>query len=455
MLNVKLDFGCWQKIASTHSGKVSASARVGHTAHFLCEIDKPPWILLVGGANRASCCSNYLLLNLRTGTLFSAVPLGSYVDPLFARYEHASALCGNELVLFGGANQDSPFRDVWSVPIDASLLSSECITELTVSDFFAATPSRIQPGNADSVSERTQHTSSCLTEFHELLVFAGGALGCTPVDDTKVHMYKIKEKKWITVETEGCAPSPRMGHLMLCQPPDPRSESKRASDVSSFFVHGGMAGEEFFDDFYRLELHRSDATVGDQVKGTWHVVRATSPTDQSGDTGSLSQPPPRAAHGGGVIVSPLFRQQVHCRLMCRVFVFGGLNSNGPLNDFYYYDEVACQWVRLSGLASTIKTLPSPRMDFAFTTLRMKIRDPARKKACVTATFSEFEADWETSPADGDTNEDVSMIWRNFLFIHGGMNAGQNIFGDAYICCLDEQQAEEEKKLPEENSERTS
>ncbi|VDN42513.1 unnamed protein product [Dibothriocephalus latus] len=69
-------------------------------------------------------------------------------------------------------------------------------------------------------------------------------------------MYKIKEKKWITVETEGCAPSPRMGHLMLYQASDPRSEANRASDVSSFFVHGGMAGEKFFDDFYRLELHR-------------------------------------------------------------------------------------------------------------------------------------------------------------------------------------------------------
>ncbi|VDN34962.1 unnamed protein product [Dibothriocephalus latus] len=62
-------------------------------------------------------------------------------------------------------------------------------------------------------------------------------------------------------------------------------------------------------------------------------------TEQSGDAGSLSlPPPPRAAHGGGVIVSPLFRPQVHRRLMCRVFVFGGLNTSGPLNDFYYFDE---------------------------------------------------------------------------------------------------------------------
>nr|VZH89413.1 unnamed protein product [Spirometra erinaceieuropaei] len=453
MLNMKTDFGCWQKLSSTHSGKDSASSRVGHTAHYLSASEKHSWILLVGGANRASCCSNYLLLNLRTGSMLSAIPLSSNADPLFARYEHASALCDGELVLFGGANQNSPFSDVWSVPIDVCPLSSGNATDLTVAGFFAATPSRIQPANADSVSGRTQHTSSCLTEVNELIVFAGGALGSTPVDDAKVYMYMIKEKEWITVETEGCAPSPRLGHLMLYQPPDPRSEKKTNGmpGVSSFFVHGGMSGEEFFDDFYRLELHRPDAALGGQVRGTWHAVRTT-----GGDAGSpLQPPPPRAAHGGGVIVSPLFRPQVHCRLMCRVFVFGGLNSSGPLNDFYYFDEVACQWVRVSGMTSSTRALPSPRLDFAFTTLRMQVRDPTRKRACVTATFSEFEADWETSPADGDQNEAVPMVWRNFLFIHGGMNAGQNIFGDAYICCLDEQQTEEAEKLAEENGDRKS
>ncbi|VDN15250.1 unnamed protein product [Dibothriocephalus latus] len=120
--------------------------------------------------------------------MFSAVPIRSDVDPLFARYEHASALCGDELILFGGANQDKPFSDVWSLSIDVKLLSRGPVTDLTVTDLFPATPSRIQPANADAVSERTQHTSSCLTEHDELVVFAGGALGCTPVDDVKVSV---------------------------------------------------------------------------------------------------------------------------------------------------------------------------------------------------------------------------------------------------------------------------
>ncbi|VUZ47520.1 unnamed protein product, partial [Hymenolepis diminuta] len=52
--------------------------------------------------------------------------------------------------------------------------------------------------------------------------------------------------------------------------------------------------------------------------------------------------------------------------------FGGLNSSGPLNDLHYFDEGSKQWttVTVSG-----NVAPSPRLDFAFTTLRLKVANP--------------------------------------------------------------------------------
>ncbi|VUZ47519.1 unnamed protein product, partial [Hymenolepis diminuta] len=71
------------------------------------------------------------------------------------------------------------------------------------------------------ISPRTQHTSDCITNAGEILIFAGGNKGSEPVDDPLVHVFEVKTGKWRTVEThveENDVPQCRMGHLMLLRP---------------------------------------------------------------------------------------------------------------------------------------------------------------------------------------------------------------------------------------------
>ena len=79
-------------------------------------------------------------------------------------------------------------------------------------------------------------------------------------------------------------------------------------------------------------------------------------------------------------------------------------------------------------------VPEPRLDFAFTTLRLKVNNPK-----YTPHSDDFVQTFDVSTLDVDdiSNEDSSLIWRNYLFVHGGMNVSHDIFQDAYLCCLDD------------------
>lgn len=53
-------------------------------------------------------------------------------------------------------------------------------------------------------------------------------------------------------------PCNRMGHLMLLQPPIPSYDARESGVTTSMtlYVHGGMAGSSFFNDFFRLCIER-------------------------------------------------------------------------------------------------------------------------------------------------------------------------------------------------------
>lgn len=71
-----------------------------------------------------------------------------------------------------------------------------------------------------------------------------------------MHVFEVKTGKWRTVEIqveERDIPQCRMGHLMLLRPPK-NDQSFLNQEV--LYIHGGMSGNEFFDDFYRLQLKR-------------------------------------------------------------------------------------------------------------------------------------------------------------------------------------------------------
>lgn len=73
-----------------------------------------------------------------------------------------------------------------------------------------------------------------------------------------MHLYEVKTRRWQVVEVrdEGKAPCRRMGHLMLPLPPPLLSKDLYPVNATTFYVHGGMAGNNFFDDLFSLSIEK-------------------------------------------------------------------------------------------------------------------------------------------------------------------------------------------------------
>nr|CUU99117.1 hypothetical transcript [Hymenolepis microstoma] len=248
-------------------------------------------------------------------------------------------------------------------------------------------------------------------------------MGSEPVDDSSVYAYEVKSGKWQIIEMEigeNDFPQCRMGHLMLTRPPRDIQTSLNEEFV---YIHGGMSGNEFFDDFHRLRIKRIMAENGEaRLTGEWQNVRNAVPSKGS------FWPVARAGHGGAIVYSNTNN--------LRFFIFGGLNSSGPLNDLHYFDEGSKQWTTVTTSGNVV---PSPRLDFAFTTLRLKVVNPdfTPQSTELTSTFSISNLDDGDHEMNPSADQGDLFVWRNYLFIQGGMNAGQDIFSDAFLCCLDD------------------
>ncbi|KAL5108223.1 hypothetical protein TcWFU_009779 [Taenia crassiceps] len=386
-------------------GKGAALARVGHTAHHLHTDDGLDWLLLLGGADSSSCCKNSLLYSIRNGHVHLIETPDSLSEPGFERYEHASVLLDNELVIFGGATAVRPLNDVIHAKLEMKVSASSpgCLFDSSVSTTTTT-----------DVAPRTQHTAACLTYTDELVVFAGGDRGSAPVEDQKVHLYEVKTRRWrvIEVRNESEAPCFRMGHLMLPLPPPLPSQDLHPVTTTTLYVHGGMAGSNFFDDLFCLSIERVLRKDETHVIGEWQNIRAA--VTQEGPW-----PSPRAGHGGAFIRSSTSSSS------SRFFIFGGVNAGGTLNDLQYFDTESTQWTTVMPSQGEV---PRPRLDFAFTTVRLKV--PCRELILQSALDSK-----DLSTEKKQVEE--SLVWRNFLFIHGGMDAGREIFHDAYFCCLND------------------
>eukprot|EP00108_Taenia_solium_P008313 TsM_000210800 transcript=TsM_000210800 gene=TsM_000210800 len=391
-----------RKCEMRNVGKGTALARVGHTAHYLRTDDDSDWLLLLGGADSSSCCKDSLLYSIRNGQVYPIENSDSVPESGFERYEHASVLLDNELVVFGGATAERPLNDVIHAKLEMKISAS------SVGCLFASPLSAA----ATDLAPRTQHTATCLTSTGELVVFAGGDRGSVPVDDQKVHLYEVKTRRWRVVEVrdEGKAPCRRMGHLMLPLPPPLLSQDFHPVTTTTLYVHGGMAGNNFFDDLFCLSIEKISREDETRLVGEWQNIRIA--VTQEGHW-----PSPRAGHGGAFIRSS--------SSSFRFFIFGGVNADGPLNDLQYFDKESMQWTIVMPSQGEV---PQPRLDFAFTTLRLKI--PYRKLTPQSGLDSK-------DPSTEKKQVEESFVWRNYLFIHGGMDAGHEIFHDAYFCCLND------------------
>ncbi|VDP85760.1 unnamed protein product [Echinostoma caproni] len=231
------------------------SARVGHTAHAINQKSSSSQsIILLGGANLEGTLNEAFLYST-SDDKWSPLNWTDVSDgPLLSRYEHSSAvLPDGEVFVFGGATQSGPLGDIFRL-----LLSEESPEKsnpsvnslsLSVSDLGS---SSLFPGKS-----RTQHGSACLTEYGQIVVFAGGAMGSQPVSDNQLYMYDTKLQSWLIVQTSGQGPSVRFGHLLLYQHPveeAPDDTVRLHIPRGHILIHGGMAEDNFFGDFYQFQF---------------------------------------------------------------------------------------------------------------------------------------------------------------------------------------------------------
>ncbi|KAA0199119.1 hypothetical protein FBUS_06237, partial [Fasciolopsis buskii] len=383
------------------------SARVGHTVHelpLICTHLKPS-LLLLGGADPDGTLDEAFIFSPSDGVwtkLNWEAKLSS--RPSLARYEHTSAvLPDGGVIVFGGATHSGPLDDVLELRVTENPLLANVSISPDAGSFSAF------PGEA-----RTQHGATCLTEHGQLLIFAGGALGNQPVSDNQVHVYNAKSKSWSHVSATGRAPCDRLGHVLLyqCPPNQTLTEIDSHSVVprGHLFIHGGMAGERFFDDFYQMEFSEDDEK---HLIGVWRkfvdkpssdktsACMAPSEEDCLYQTGRI--PCARAGHGGVCLVGPESPTS-----STTVFIFGGVTVSGALNDMYCFDTGTRQWTEIIFEGP----VPKPRLDFA----------------CCLFT-----------KVDGDGLQ--INLEKYCFFVHGGMDTDGQMFNDSWTVVLTEKNVE--------------
>ncbi len=83
-------------------------------------------------------------------------------------------------MIFGGATAESPQNDLVHLDVDRAVLPSH---KGPSGKFFPQVKAQF---STTELAKRTQHSSACLTDNGEMLIFSGGGMGSFPVKDQKV-----------------------------------------------------------------------------------------------------------------------------------------------------------------------------------------------------------------------------------------------------------------------------
>lgn len=204
-------------------GGDSPCARVGHSCLYLPPAGdaKRGKVFIVGGADPNRSFSDVHTMDLGTHQWDSATSEG-----LLPRYEHASFIPScipHSIWVFGGADPSG---------------NRNCLQVLNPETRTWTTPEVTTP----PPSPRTFHTSSAAIG-NQLYVFGGGERGAQPVQDVKLHVFDANTLTWSQPETLGKPPSPRHGHVMVAA-------------GTKLFIHGGLAGDKFYDDLHCIDISR-------------------------------------------------------------------------------------------------------------------------------------------------------------------------------------------------------
>ncbi|XP_019350873.1 rab9 effector protein with kelch motifs [Alligator mississippiensis] len=358
----------WYALAPRGDGPC---ARVGHGC---CYWARPEarGVVVVGGADPANSFSDARLLEL--GALRWAPPRWT---GLLARYEHATFVPAGRprsLWVFGGADQAGNRSSVQVLNAELGTWESPEVTG-----------TRPLP--------RTFHSSSAVVGDC-LYVFGGGDKGAEPVKDQRLHVFDTVTLTWSQPEVHGDPPASRQGHAVVAV-------------GSRLFLHGGLAGEKFYDDLFCLDT--SDMK--------WEKVPAT------GDV-----PGGRAAHSAAAFKD-------------HFYIFGGVDPTGALDTMYRYHIEKQHWT----LLEFDSPVPPGRLDHSMCIIPWQVcnsvennvseaatnRDKSEKEAAVTVAE---EGDPSQNKQSGKGNVEDTLV--HLFFVFGGMDTQGEIYRDCLVCLVE-------------------
>ncbi|KAF6733316.1 Rab9 effector protein with kelch motifs [Oryzias melastigma] len=332
--------GIWYSLIPSGS---APGVSVGHNCVFLpSKVGGRGKILIVGGANPSGSFSDTYAINLddyEWNTLEWKC--------LKPRYEHCTFVTESNpqtLWVFGGAQQCG---------------NRNCLQSIDLNDDVPQWNSIVVKGEPPSA--RTYHTNSaCIGD--RLYVFSGGESGAVPVSDSRLHIFDTESSTWSQPETEGRQPAARHGHIIVAV-------------GSTIYIHGGMAGDKFYNDMYSI----------DSMRLKWEKVRT------KGDI-----PPGVAAHSA-VVLGP------------NIYIFGGLTADGAINSMHKFNTERKQWV----LVKFEGDLPPNRLDHSM---------------CLIPWQLHGEKNGDKQQAHKSEASDII----NLAFVFGGMDTHGVIHNDCVV-----------------------
>ncbi|XP_054357289.1 rab9 effector protein with kelch motifs isoform X1 [Pongo pygmaeus] len=346
----------------------SPCARVGHSCSYLPPVGnaKRGKVFIVGGANPNRSFSDVHAMDLGKHQWDLVTCKG-----LLPRYEHASFIpsCTPDRIwVFGGANQSG---------------NRNCLQVLNPETRTWTTPEVTSP----PPSPRTFHTSSAAIG-NQLYVFGGGERGAQPVQDTKLHVFDANTLTWSQPETLGNPPSPRHGHVMVAA-------------GTKLFIHGGLAGDRFYDDLHCID--RSDMK--------WQKLNPTG-----------AAPAGCAAHSAVAVGKHLY-------------IFGGMTPAGALDTMYQYHTEEQHWT----LLKFDTFLPPGRLDHSMCIIPWPVTCASEKEDSNSLTLNHEAEKGDSADKvmshSGDSHEE-SQTDTLLCLVFGGMNTEGEIYDDCIVTVVD-------------------
>ncbi|XP_039178977.1 rab9 effector protein with kelch motifs isoform X1 [Crotalus tigris] len=336
----------------------SPCARVGQNSLYLPPLDpgsKNGKVVIIAGANPSGSFTDSYFIDLDANCWTTPGWVG-----LLPRYEHAAfvpASQPNTLWVYGGASETGNRDCVQVLDLETGLWRKTNVA-----------------GNPPS--PRTYHTSTAAIG-DRLYVFGGGDKGVDPVQDQQLYIFNSATLMWSQPEVRGQPPAPRHGHVVVAV-------------ENRLFVHGGLAGDTFYDDLFSIDIR--------DLK--WEKLSS-----------SGSVPGGRAAHSAVAF-------QEH------VYIFGGMDPTGELNTMYKYHTEKSHWTQLE---FTIP-LPSGRLDHSMCVIPWGTSGEELHNHKETPEAAQGEGPRESQQED-------RLV--HLCLVFGGMNIKGDIYNDCIVSVLEE------------------